>query len=223
MVSVTAFWPRRRAVVCRHRTSGCSPAVMASLGTLPSARGRAGRPAGLPALPRTSATSCRLDRDMVEERRQTFPWLPAYELPYPFGRLWRAFPALRPARALASRIPLGLGPWLHRLRRDPSPLVRRLHSYYDRVRFLHAVHHRLRISSFPQRPRPRQRDGMETSQVPVQRVRTCLGSSTPRDSGPPRHSGGTDAAFGLDKDLGIPDVPSFRCSIALPARAPVNA
>ena len=148
MVSVTAFWPRRRAVVCRHRTSGCSPAVMASLGTLPSARGRAGRPAGLPALPRTSATSCRLDRDMVEERRQTFPWLPAYELPYPFGRLWRAFPALRPARALASRIPLGLGPWLHRLRRDPSPLVRRLHSYYDRVRFLHAVHHRLRISPF---------------------------------------------------------------------------
>ena len=79
------------------------------------------------------------------------------------------------------------------------------------------------ISSFPQRPRPRQRDSMETSQVPVQRVRACLGSSTPRDSGPPRHSGGTDAAFGLDEDLGIPDLPSFRCSIALPARAPVNA
>ena len=41
------------------RLSGCSPAVMASPGTLPSALGRAGRPTGLPALPRTSATSCR--------------------------------------------------------------------------------------------------------------------------------------------------------------------
>ena len=38
-----------------------------------------------------------------------------------------------PPRALASRIPLGLGPWLHRLRRDRRPLVRRLRSYYDRV------------------------------------------------------------------------------------------
>ena len=74
-------------------------------------------------------------------------------------------------------------------------------------------------SSFPQRPRPRQRDGMETSQVPVQRVRACLGSSTPRDSGPPRHSGWTDAAFGSGEDLGIPDGNFFRCSIARPARA----
>ena len=31
---------------------------------------------------------------------------------------------------------------------------------------------------------PRQRDDMETSQVPVQCVRTCMGSSTPRDSDP---------------------------------------
>ena len=29
----------------------------------------------------------RIDRDMMEERRQTFLWLPAYELPYPVGRL----------------------------------------------------------------------------------------------------------------------------------------
>ena len=47
------------------------------------------------------------------------PWLLLYELPYPVSRLCHAFPVLRPARALlASRIPLGLGPSLHRLRRD---------------------------------------------------------------------------------------------------------
>ena len=132
-----------------HPASVCSPAVMASPGTLPSARGRAGRPTGLPALPCTSATSChprcrrillqreerpaqRIDRDMVEKRRQTLPWLPLNELPYPVGRLCHAFPTLRPARALAFRIPLGLGPWLPRLRRSLRPLVRRLHSYYDR-------------------------------------------------------------------------------------------
>ena len=81
------------------------------------------------------------------------------------------FPGTRPARALTSRIPLGLGPWLHRLRRDPSPLVRRLHSYYDRVSSMPFI---IGYASFPQRPRPRQRDGMETSQVPVQRVRRTI-------------------------------------------------
>ena len=48
-------------------------------------------------------------------------------------------------------------------------------------------------------------DGMETSQVPMQCVRTCLGSSTPRDSDPPRHIGGSDAAFGHGKNLDIPN------------------
>ena len=52
---------------------------------------------------------------------------------------------------------------------------------------------------------PRQRDGMETSQVPVQCLRTCMGSWTPRDSDPPRHNGGSDAAFDRGKGLGIPD------------------
>ena len=94
----------------------------------------------------------------------------------------------------------------------------------------------------------RPRDGMETSQVPVQCVRAGVRSaafcrhvqgfltstrsfswstdpkkSTPRDSDPPRHIGGSDAAFGQRKNLGIPDRSYFRCSIALPARAPVNA
>ena len=75
----------------------------------------------------------------------------------------------------------------------------------------------------------RPRDDMETSQVPMQCVRTCLGSSTPLDSetpldsDPPRHIGESDADFGHDKGLGIPNFRPFRCSIALPARAPVNA
>ena len=76
-------------------------------------------------------------------------------------------------------------------------------------------------SSFAVPLRPR--DDMETSQVPMQCVRTCRGSSIPRDSDPPRHIGESDAAFGHDKGLGIPNFRPFRCSIALPARAPVNA
>ncbi len=75
----------------------------------------------------------RFDRDMVEKRRQTLPWLPLYKLPYPVSRLCHAFPVLCPARALAFQNPLGLGPSLHRLRRDSHPFVRRLHSYYSRV------------------------------------------------------------------------------------------
>ena len=69
----------------------------------------------------------------------------------------------------------------------------------------------------------RLRDGMETSQVPVQCIRACLGSSTPRDSDSPCHSGESDATFGHLKSLGIPNFLPFRCSIAPPARAPVNA
>ena len=51
-------------------------------------------------------------------------------MPYPPGGLAHAFPALRPARAFALRIPLGRGPSLHELRRDLHPLVRPLRRYY---------------------------------------------------------------------------------------------
>ena len=33
------------------------------------------------------ARARRFDRDMVEKRRQTLPWFPFHELPYPVGRL----------------------------------------------------------------------------------------------------------------------------------------
>jgi hypothetical protein len=47
--------------------------------------------------------------------------------------LGHALPVLRPARALLARIPLGLRPWLHRLRGRLPGLVRRLLSYYGGV------------------------------------------------------------------------------------------
>src|SRR5436309_2476408 len=62
-----------------------------------------------------------------------------------------ACPARRPGRALLARIPLGPGPWLHQLRSRSLHLVRRLLSYYDRVRFPASVHHRLRLLAFPMR------------------------------------------------------------------------
>ena len=81
--------------------------------------------------------------------------------PYAFQRLWHAFPALCPARALLIRIPLGPRPSLHRLRCVRFPcrschrwsfrFVRRLRCYYGRVRLLGSVHHRLRLLTFPMR------------------------------------------------------------------------
>src|SRR5467141_1087439 len=60
-------------------------------------------------------------------------------------------PAQCPEHALMARIPLGLGPSLHQLRSRSLCLVRRLHSYYGRVRLLVPVHHRLRLLAFPMR------------------------------------------------------------------------
>ena len=53
---------------------------------------------------------------MVEERGEPFLLPLPCDLPYALQRLCHAFPVLRPARALLARIPLGLRPWLHRLR-----------------------------------------------------------------------------------------------------------
>src|ERR1700760_4377408 len=71
--------------------------------------------------------------EMVEERGEPLlPSLPC-DLSYALQRLGHAFPVLRPARALLARVPLGPGPWLHRLRCLSSGVVRRLHCYYGRV------------------------------------------------------------------------------------------
>ena len=77
-------------------------------------------------------------------------------------RLGHASPVLSPARALLCRIPLGLRPSLHWLRRSylhrgllrrVLRFVRRLHSYYGEVRLPTPVHHRLRLLTFPMRTR----------------------------------------------------------------------
>ena len=72
-------------------------------------------------------------------------------VPYALQRLCHACPVLSPARALPARIPLGLGPSLHRLRRRSLRSVRRLQSYYGLVRRPAPVHHRLRLLAFPMR------------------------------------------------------------------------
>jgi len=68
-----------------------------------------------------------------------------------------------------AHIPLGPCPWLHQLRCRSLRFVRRLPSYYGRVRLLGSVRHRLRLLTFPMRAgsgkaapvRP------ETSQLPM--------------------------------------------------------
>src|SRR5262245_64231526 len=69
---------------------------------------------------------------------------------------------MRPVRAVLARIPLGLRPSLHWLRRSyirrgllrrVLRFVRRLHSYYGEVRLPTPVHHRLRLLTFPMRTR----------------------------------------------------------------------
>src|SRR2546430_11593913 len=65
---------------------------------------------------------------MVEERGEPFLLPLPCDLPYALQRLCHAFPVLRPARALLARIPLGLRPWLHRLRSQLPGFVRRLPS-----------------------------------------------------------------------------------------------
>src|ERR1700740_406729 len=57
--------------------------------------------------------------------------------------------ALRPVRALLIRIPLGPCPLLRRLRRRWPGFVRRLPSYYGRVRLLRIVHRRARAPPLP--------------------------------------------------------------------------
>src|SRR2546428_2095849 len=88
---------------------------------------------------------------MVEERGEPFLLPLPCDLPYALQRLCHAFRALRPARALLARIPLGLRPWLHRLRSGLLRFVRWLHGYYGGVRLPVSVHHRLRLLAFPMR------------------------------------------------------------------------
>jgi hypothetical protein len=74
-----------------------------------------------------------LDADMVEERGEPFLLPFPCSPPYALQRLCHGSPAWHPARALLVRIPLGLRPWLRRLRSRSIDLVRRLRCYYGGV------------------------------------------------------------------------------------------
>ena len=91
------------------------------------------------------------------------------------------------------------------------------------IRLLHSVRHRVRNTSFPPRPRSDCRGRMKTSQVPAKDVRTCMGSSTPWSPPSPHHRGDVGVAFDQQARSRRSRHATFRCSIALPVRAPVNA
>ena len=95
-----------------------------------------------------------IDAEMVEERGELLL------LPQPNGfshaveRMGHACPALRPERILLARVPLGRRPSLHRLRHQLPGFVRRFRRYYNGVRLLAVVHHRLWLLTFPMRTKP---------------------------------------------------------------------
>src|SRR5258708_33042516 len=81
-------------------------------------------------------------------------WLttkPTSSFAYTVEPLGHAYPAQCPARVLLSHVPLGPLPWLHRLRARAPRFVRRLQCYYEEVRLLLPVLHRLRLLVFPMR------------------------------------------------------------------------
>src|SRR5258707_11372200 len=120
-----------------------------------------------------------IDAEVVEERGELLlpPLLSC--LPYASERLGHTSPTLCPVCALLACVPLGPRPWLHRLRCRLPGIVRRLHGYYGGVRLPMVVHHRLRLLTFPMRPKaahvmsaPGRPGGLP---VPIQKV-----SSHPR-------------------------------------------
>src|SRR5260370_40745072 len=90
-----------------------------------------------------------LKTEVVEERSEPLLLLCLRYFAYALQPLGHTFPALRLACAGLVRIPLGLGPSLHRLPPGLRRLVRRLQSYYGLVRLPAPVHHRLRLFAFP--------------------------------------------------------------------------
>ena len=81
-------------------------------------------------------------------------WLttkPTSSFAYTVEPLGHVYPAQCPARVLLSHVPLGPLPWIHQLRPQLPRFVRRLQCYYEEVRLLLPVLHRLRLLAFPMR------------------------------------------------------------------------
>src|SRR6476619_938260 len=97
------------------------------------------------------------------------------KLPYANQRPVPRLSGSESGTCLVGRIPLGPRPWLHQLRSGSLRFVRRLHSYYGRVRLLVPVHHRLRLLAFPMRTVPLTQlltARREISQVPMRSLCT---------------------------------------------------
>ena len=144
------------------------------------------------------------DADVMEERGELLLLPFACCFPYAFQRLGHARPALCPVRAVLVRIPLGLRPWLRRLRSGSLRLVRRLPSYYGGVRLLTRVHHRLRLRAFPMRTGMQaQAVTRETSRFPFKERLHMPGSLTTRDWTRPHDIASVHVAFRGQYGVGL--------------------
>src|SRR5271157_2069936 len=115
-----------------------------------------------------------------------------------------------PARALLSRVSLGPRPWLHQLRDGSLRFVHRLHSYYDGVRLLGSVHHRLRLLVFPMRTcgiPPQAKP--ETSRFPCNKLPHMPVSLTTPGWADPRNHASVHVAFRKTDDVGARDFQAF--------------
>ena len=101
---------------------------------------------------------------------------------YPFQRMRRASPVLRPERGLLAQVPLGQAPSLPLLRPRSAGVVRSVRRYYGPVRLPLSVHRRRASPDFPARPAaPSPRAGRGSPGSRARCVRTCSGSSPAQD------------------------------------------
>ena len=118
-----------------------------------------------------------IDIDVVEQRGEPLFLVQFRGSPYTLQPVGHARPARCPARVGLGRVPLGPCPWLPALRRRLPASVRAVLSYYDRIRLLVVVHHRLRLDAFPMRA-SRLTGRWSATRSPGSRarsVRTCQG------------------------------------------------
>ena len=161
--------------------------------------------------------------DMVEQRGEPLFLVQFRGPPYTLQSVGHACPARCPARVGLGRVPLGPCPWLPALRRRLPASVRAVLSYYDRIRLLVVVHHRLRLDAFPMRA-SRLTGRWSATRSPGSRtrsVRTCQGL---RPRGVVERLAMTPPAM-LPSAVSTASAPRKRLSWlnGWPVRSPVNA
>jgi hypothetical protein len=158
----------------------------------------------------------------VKQRREPFLLQLPCRLPHAVEPGGHARPARCPVRAALARVPLGPRPSLRRLLRRPSAFVRRLPRYYDGVRLLTPVRHRLRPSGLPDADR--RRPGGRAGDLPVPAQRAYAHAGVCDHAGPGRRS--HDAPLVLPSAETTASAPRRRHLSRLdtqPTRTPVNA